>query len=148
MDGGMTLRPNFATPEDVRTRAVRHDRRRRCRQIDADLVRGRRNRLRAPTGVRLTGNVPIRESWRAIFANARIRIQAEQVAHWQSSVLVIHHLTEALYVGDDPTPHGPLHVTHIYTRGAEGWRLTARHASPADDGAQQAMADAMPHTLH
>lgn len=100
-----------------------------------------------PTGVRLTGLVPIRESWRSIFANARLRIESEAVAHWQSSVLAIHHLTEILFVGDDPSPHGPLHVTHLYTRGAHGWRLTARHASAADDG-HQAMADAMPHTLH
>lgn len=100
-----------------------------------------------PTGVRLTGIVPIRESWRGIFGNAHIRIDAELIAHWQSSVMAIHHLTEVLYVGDDPNPHGPLHVTHLYTRGADGWRLTARHASAADDG-HQAMADAVPHTLH
>lgn len=143
----MSLRPNFATPEDVE-----HALYDMIAEGDADklmLIWSEEEETVCvhPTGVRLTGNVPIRESWRAIFANARIRIQAEQVAHWQSSVLAIHHLTEALYVGDDPTPHGPLHVTHIYTRGAEGWRLTARHASPADDG-HQAMADAMPHTLH
>ncbi len=100
-----------------------------------------------PTGVRLSGLVPIRESWRSIFSNARLRIEPESVAHWQSSVLAIHHLTELLYIGDDPSPHGPLHVTHLYTRGADGWRLAARHASGADDG-HQAMADAVPHTLH
>lgn len=100
-----------------------------------------------PTGVRLTGIVPIRESWRSIFATAKIRVQAEPVAHWQGSVLAIHHLTETLFVGDDPSPHGPLHVTQVYTRGAHGWRLVSRHASAADDG-HQAMADAVPHTLH
>lgn len=100
-----------------------------------------------PTGVRLTGLLPIRESWRGIFANARLRVQAERVAHWQGTVMAIHHLTELLFVGDDPSPHGPLHVTHVYLRGAHGWRLVARHASAADDG-HQAMADAIPHTLH
>ena len=54
---------------------------------------------------------------------------------------------EVLFVGDDPSPHGPLHVTHVYMRGAHGWRLVSRHASAADDG-HQAMADAIPHTLH
>ena len=48
---------------------------------------------------------------------------------------------------DLPSPHGPLHVTHVYMRGAHGWRLVSRHASAADDG-HQAMADAIPHTLH
>ena len=100
-----------------------------------------------PTGVRLTGIVPIRESWRTIFATARLRVQAEVVAHWQSSVLAVHHLTEILFVGDDPSPHGPLYVTHVYLLGAHGWRLISRHASAADDG-HQAMADAVPHTLH
>ena len=100
-----------------------------------------------PTGVRLTGLVPIRESWRGIFGNAHLRIQVEPVTHWRGSVMAIHHLTEILFVGDDPTPHGPLHVTHVYLRGAHGWKLVARHASAADDG-HQAMADAVPHTIH
>jgi ketosteroid isomerase-like protein len=100
-----------------------------------------------PTGVRLIGDLAIRESWRGIFSNASLRVQAEHVAHWQGTVFAIHHLTEVLFVGDDPNPHGPLHVTHIYTRGAHGWRLVSRHASAADDG-HQAMADAIPHTLH
>ncbi len=100
-----------------------------------------------PTGVRLTGLLPIRESWRSIFDNARIRIDADLIAHWQSGAMAIHHLTEVLYVGDDPNPHGPLHVTHLYTRNADGWRLTARHASAADDS-HQAMVDSAARTLH
>lgn len=100
-----------------------------------------------PTGVRLNGLVAIRESWRSIFSNARIRVQTDVLGHWQGTVMAIHHLTEMLFVGDDPSPHGPLHVTHVFTRGAYGWRLVCRHASAADDG-HQAMADALPHTLH
>jgi ketosteroid isomerase-like protein len=100
-----------------------------------------------PTGVRLNGMQSIRESWRTIFATSRIRVQAESVAHWQSSVMAVHHLIEVLFVGDDPSPHGPLHVTHVYVRGAHGWRLVGRHASAADDS-HQAMVDSVPHTLH
>ena len=100
-----------------------------------------------PTGVRLLGLVPIRESWRSIFANARLRVQPEAVANWHSTVIAIHHLTETLFVGDDPSPHGPLYVTHVYVRGSHGWRLVSRHASAADDS-HQAMAEAVPHTLH
>lgn len=100
-----------------------------------------------PTGVRLQGVVPIRESWRSIFGNAKLRVEAEQLTHWQGSVMAIHHLTEVLYVGDDPSPHGPLYVTHVYTLGAHGWRMVSRHASAADDG-HQAMAESIPHTLH
>ena len=100
-----------------------------------------------PTGVRLQGEAPIRESWRSIFGNAKLRVQAEQVTLWHGTVMAIHHLTEVLFLGDDPTPHGPLYVTHVYLRGAHGWRLVSRHASAADNS-HQAMADAVPHTLH
>ena len=100
-----------------------------------------------PTGVRLNGIIPIRESWRSIFTNARLRIEATPIGHWQGSVLAIHHFSELLFVGDDPSPHGPLHVTHVYARGSLGWRLVCRHASAADD-THQAMADAIPQTLH
>ncbi len=84
---------------------------------------------------------------RSIFGNARLRVQAESITHWGGTVMAIHHLTEILFVGDDPSPHGPLHVTHVYVRGAHGWRLVSRHASAADDG-HQAMAEAVPHTLY
>ena len=100
-----------------------------------------------PTGQRMDGHAAIRESWRSIFATARLRVQAEQIAHWQGTVIAIHHLSEVLFVGDDPSPHGPLHVTHVYTLGAHGWRMVSRHASAADDS-HQALADSVPHTLH
>ena len=100
-----------------------------------------------PTGVRLLGLLSIRESWQGIFANTKLHVQAATVARWQGSVLAIHHLTEILFVGNDPSPHGPLYVTHVYGRGAHGWRLLSRHASAADDG-HQAMAESTPHTLH
>ena len=67
-----------------------------------------------PTGVRLTGQAAIYESWRAIFANTAMRIEYDTVASWQGSVMAVHHLTETLYIADDPNPHGPLYVTHHY----------------------------------
>jgi ketosteroid isomerase-like protein len=143
----MSKPANFAAPEDVEQAFYEA-----VQKGDADLLiqlwaEDEETLCVHPTGVRLLGIVPIRESWRGIFSNAKIRVQAESVTHWQGSVLAIHHLTEILFVGDDPSPHGPLHVTHIYARGAHGWRLVSRHASAADDG-HQAMAEAVPHTLH
>jgi len=138
---------NFATPEDVEQafyEAITHG---DADQLTLLWAEDEETLCVHPTGVRLTGILPIRESWRSIFATARIRVQAEMVAHWQSSVLAVHHLSEVLFVGDDPNPHGPLHVTHIYVRGAHGWRLVSRHASAADDD-QQTLADAVQHTLH
>lgn len=100
-----------------------------------------------PTGIRLLGLNAIRESWRSIFNTTRLRVHAEAVTHWHGSILAIHHLTETLFVGEDPNPHGPLHVTHVYARGAFGWRLVSRHASAADN-AHHAVSEAALHTLH
>lgn len=138
---------NYATPEDVEQAFYEA-----IAKGDADLLillwaEDEETVCVHPTGIRLLGQVPIRESWRGIFANARLHVQPEAVAHWQGAVMAIHHLTEVLYIGDDPNPHGPLHVTHVYTRGAHGWRLVSRHASAADDNPLTA-ADTLPHTLH
>ena len=86
-----------------------------------------------PTGAQLLGLDLIRESWRAIFSTTRLRMNAQFVAHWQGMLLSIHHLVETLFIGDEQTPHGPLYVTHVYSRGAHGWRLVSRHASSAGD---------------
>ncbi len=91
-----------------------------------------------PTGVQLIGLELIRESWRTIFSTTRLRLSSALVAHWQGMLLAIHHLVETVFVGDNQTPHGPLFVTHVYSRGAHGWRLVSRHASAAGDEAPSA----------
>lgn len=99
-----------------------------------------------PTGAQMVGLNAIRDSWRGIFGNAKLRMQAMPVARWQGMLLAIHHHVETLFVDDDPAPHGPLYVTHVFSRGAWGWRLVSRHASAAADspGAE----DSGPRTLH
>ena len=99
-----------------------------------------------PTGVQLIGLDPIRDSWRSIFGATKLRVEATMVAHWHGMLLAIHHLVETLYVGDDTNPHGPLHVTHVYSRGAHGWRLVSRHASGATD--KPASSDTPPESDH
>lgn len=143
----MSLPGIYGTPEDVEQAFYEAIARGDAEQIGQLWADDEETVCVHPTGVRLSGLVPIRDSWRSIFATARLHVQVEAVAHWQGSVLAIHHLTETLFVGDDPSPHGPLHVTHVYARGAHGWRLLCRHASAADDG-QQALAESAPHTLH
>lgn len=143
----LTPSANFASPDDVEHAFYEILATGDAEQLTKLWAEDEESLCVHPTGARLTGLGPIRESWRSIFSSARIRVQPESVAHWQGTVMAIHHLTEVLFVGDDPSPHGPLHVTHVYVRGAHGWRLVSRHASAADDG-HQAMADAIPHTLH
>ena len=83
-----------------------------------------------PTGQRLTGSTAIRESWQTIFStNANLTVHAQRVICWQSAIIAVHSVTEVLFVGDDPTPHGPVLSTNVFQRGANGWRLLSRHTS-------------------
>lgn len=86
-----------------------------------------------PTGVQLLGLGLIRDSWRSIFTGTKLHVTSARVAQWQGMLLAIHHLVETVFVGDDKTAHGPLFVTHVYSRGAHGWRLVNRHASAAGE---------------
>lgn len=86
-----------------------------------------------PTGTQIIGLEAIRESWRSIFSSTRLRLSNTSVAQWQGMLLAIHHLVETIFIGDSQTPHGPLFVTHVFARGAHGWRLVSRHASAASE---------------
>lgn len=139
---------NFAAPEDVEKTFYEAIARGDADQMISLWAEDEETLCVHPTGIRLLGIPAIRESWRGIFSTAKIRIQAEMIAHWHSSILAIHHLTETLFVGNDPSPHGPLHVSHVYTRGPHGWRLACRHASAADEGHQEQAEATVSHTLH
>lgn len=101
-----------------------------------------------PTGIQLTGIPLIRDSWRSIFHNNRLRVSPTRTTHWQGMLLAVHQLVEAVFIGDDEAPHGPLFVTHVYSRGAHGWRLVSRHASAAAQSHADDEDDGEPRTLH
>lgn len=104
-----------------------------------------------PTGQRLSGAIAIGESWRTIFANnPRLTVRITQTVRWKSAMLEVHGVTETLYVGDEPTPHGPMLSTNVYQRGASGWRLLAHHSSAAAEAMSPASeaTDTTRHTLH
>lgn len=138
--------PQFPTPEDAERAFYGAIARNDLDALMATWAEGEETVCVHPTGVSLLGLNPIRDSWRSILAAARLRIQADLVAEWHSATLAIHHLLESLFVGDDPAPHGPLHVTHVYARDAQGWRLVSRHASAASDS--PAAQDTQPRVLH
>ena len=92
-----------------------------------------------PTGQRLTGSTAIRESWHTIFStNANLTVHAQRVICWQSAIIAVHSVTEVLFVGDDPTPHGPVLSTNVFQRSANGWRLISRHTSTGVEGSHEA----------
>ena len=104
-----------------------------------------------PTGPRLNGALAIRESWRTIFANnPRLTVRITQTTRWKSAMLEVHAVIETLYVGNEPTPHGPMLTTNVFQRGANGWRLLAHHSSAAAEAMSSASetSDTTRHTLH
>ena len=96
----------------------------------------------------ITGARAIRESWRAIFSgNQRLTVHLRRSVQWKGGLLAVHSVIETLYLGDEPTPHGPMLSTNVFQRGADGWRLIAHHTSAASDG-EASPDDAQPRTLH
>ena len=90
-----------------------------------------------PTGLRLVGHVAIRDSWRIIFANnPRLTVHVKCSVRWKGVLLDVHSGIETLYLGDEPTPHGPMLSTNVFQRGASGWRLLVHHTSAAADAAE------------
>lgn len=101
-----------------------------------------------PAGQRLIGLAAVRESWRHVFANgARLRVRVSHQLCWNSALMAVHNVVETLYLGDDPTPHGPMHATNVFIRGANGWRLLCHHSSTASE-APTSEGTSTTHTLH
>lgn len=94
-----------------------------------------------PAGQRLSGHAAVRESWRQVFeSGSRLHVRVSHTVRWSSALMAVHNVLETLYLGDDPTPHGPMLATNVFIRGAKGWRLLSHHASvasepPSADGA-------------
>jgi ketosteroid isomerase-like protein len=85
-----------------------------------------------PTGQRLDGHAAIRESWRAIFDNnPRFSVRTHGKTRWDSALISVRSIVEALYLQKDQTVHGPMLATNVFVRGTSGWRLASRHASAA-----------------
>jgi len=105
-----------------------------------------------PTGQRLCGVAAIQESWRAIFAsNPRLTVRVSRSVRWSGMLLAVHSVVETLYLGNEPTPHGPMLSTNVFQRGASGWRLLSHHTSAAAETPEATAIterDAASRTLH
>ncbi|MFC5302469.1 YybH family protein [Azospira restricta] len=100
-----------------------------------------------PSGQRLSGHAAVRESWRQVFeSGSRLHVRVSHTVRWTSALMAVHNVLETLYLGDDPTPHGPMLATNVYIRGAKGWRLLAHHASTASEPPSEG--NAPPRILH
>jgi ketosteroid isomerase-like protein len=101
-------------------------------------------------GARLVGPAAIRASFEAIFASGGIPVAPQQVHRLQQMSASVHHLVERIEI---LTPEGRQVgwgvATNVYLKSAQGWRIVARHASPAEpqEPAAPVQHDA-PGTLH
>jgi uncharacterized protein (TIGR02246 family) len=86
-----------------------------------------------PGGARLVGPEPIRASFAAIFRNGPIDARPEQVRRLQSHACAVHAVLERVQAsGEEGVQVAWVLATNVYVRGAQGWRLVAHHASPAN----------------
>ncbi len=101
-------------------------------------------------GGRLVGQAAIRASFEAIFANGGIPVVPEQVHRLHQLSAALHHLVERIeVVSPEGRQVGWVVATNVFVKTAQGWRIAAHHASPAEP---QAPATPVPHdapnTLH
>ncbi len=109
-----------------------------------------------PTGQCLIGALAIRGSWQVIFANnPRLKVHIKRNVCWGGVLLAVHSVVETIFLGNEPTAHGPMLSTNVFQRGANGWRLLSHHtttaASPAAGGSPEPAGEptgGAPHTLH
>jgi ketosteroid isomerase-like protein len=87
-----------------------------------------------PTGQKFSGLSEIRDGWQSVLTQS-LKVAVTPIHRWQTMVMAVHIVQESLFVGDDPTPHGPLYSTNIYMRGAHGWRLVSHQSTAAIDAA-------------
>jgi len=105
-----------------------------------------------PGGPRVSGHAAIRASFEAIFANGGIPVVPQQVHRLQQISAALHHLAERIEViTAEGRQVGWVVATNVYVKTAQGWRLAAHHASPAEpqEPHTPVMASAEgPNTLH
>lgn len=97
-----------------------------------------------PTGQKFQGLDEIREGWQSVLSQ-NLKVVVTPLHRWETMVMSVHIVQESLFVGDDPTPHGPLYSTNIFMLGAYGWRMVSHQSTAAID-AGHAVADRR--TLH
>ena len=112
-----------------------------------------------PGGPRLVGARAIAASWREILGNGPISVRPSQAQVLQGSLVSVHSAlsrvialvrTEGPSAGMPPATQAMtvnILVTHVFFKGAQGWRMVLHHASVTPEDAE---ANAAPpaETLH
>lgn len=122
----------FPTPQDAETafyEALEHA------QIDALMATWAEDEdvvCNHPEGPRLSGYSAVRDGWQRFFTETRPRRLDLSTTHrWDAMMLAAHHGVEIWHVAGESAPRPPIFVTHVFLRTPLGWRMVARHTSPA-----------------
>lgn len=103
-----------------------------------------------PGGQRLVGHHAISASWREILSNGPISVRPAEPQILQGSLVSVHSVlsrvmalvrTEGMPAGVQQTPHAVavnILVTHVFFKGAQGWRMVLHHASVTQQEAETA----------
>lgn len=92
-----------------------------------------------PGGPRLSGQDPVRDSWRQIFAGgARVRLHVTQQVTIAGSMVAVHSVHENFSLPGERKPLQAVVATNVYLRTPAGWRMVAHHGSPAPGSAEPA----------
>ncbi|MCL2075536.1 MAG: nuclear transport factor 2 family protein [Betaproteobacteria bacterium] len=144
----MTAMQTFVTPEDVENafyKAVNHG-----NLSDLLSVWAEEEELLClhPNGTLLNSLENIRESWREILGGqTKIRLNFRRIGYWRGSMIAVHHLLEEMQSDSDDVS-GIFRVTHVFMRGAYGWRMVCRHSSPVGNDFVMRQGAAGRRTLH
>ncbi len=94
-----------------------------------------------PGGPRLVGHQAIAASWREILSNGPISVRPSDPRIMQGSLVSVHSVLSRVmaFVKTDGLPPGAqqspqamsinMLVTHVFFKGAQGWRMVLHHAS-------------------
>lgn len=94
-----------------------------------------------PGGSRLVGHQAIAASWREILSNGPISVRPSDPQILQGSLVSVHSMLSRVmaFVRTEGLPPGAqqsgqamainMLVTHVFFKGAQGWRMVLHHAS-------------------
>lgn len=112
-----------------------------------------------PGGPRLVGPLAIAASWREILSNGPINVRPSEPQVLQGSLVSVHSVrsrvmalvrTEGVSAGMPQATQAMtvnILVTHVFFKGAQGWRMVLHHASVTPEEADANMAPTA-ETLH
>lgn len=109
-----------------------------------------------PGGPRLVGHPAVRASWRDILANGPIAVRPAQQQTLQGALASVHSAVARVMALVQMQGAGPqasqtvainVLVTHVFFKGAQGWRMVLHHASVTQQDVEAVNAPA-PNMLH